>query len=285
MTRRKNGAQLQAILDQLYESYVGQYHHSPGDFFIKRQDPLAFAHRYSRFEDVEAAAFLAATFAYGRVQSLCSFVERLLALLQPSPYKFLSRGPDAVDTLIPRAPYYRLQKSDEILNLLRMLAMVYTAHGSLYALFLESYDTHNTISTNIGGFVRRLYTIHGSPIPFLLPLPDSGSPCKRLNLFFRWMVRNDGIDLGLWEKVSPSRLIIPLDTHIGKVSYQLGWIDTPSLSWKKAERITAILRKFNPEDPVRYDFSLCHESIERSALLQEIVQGRRDSKRARLYKE
>ena len=102
---------------------------------------------------------------------------------------------------------------------------------------------------------------------------------KRLNLFFRWMVRRDGIDLGLWEKVSPANLIIPLDTHIGKVAYQLRWISTPSLSWKKAEEITNILKKFDPDDPVRYDFSLCHESMSNADLVKSLTTKTRRTQR------
>jgi uncharacterized protein (TIGR02757 family) len=85
------------------------------------------------------------------------------------------------------------------------------------------------------------------------------------------------LDLGIWEKVSPAQLIIPLDTHIGRVAYKLGWISTPSLSWKKAEAVTEILRGFDPEDPVRFDFALCHESISRSPLLKKILTAKTPS--------
>lgn len=256
-------SKLALTLNQLYESYLSDFRRSPQEFFVHKKDPLCFPHRYSEFHDVEAAGFLATTFAYGNVKSLCGFVERLLKLLGPSPYEFLRKGDEAIASLTPHSPYYRLHKTDEILSLLSMLASVYRNHGSLYEVFLKSYDKNSTMEAAISGFVLRLYEIHGSPIPFLLPSPESGSPCKRLNLFFRWMVRNDGLDLGIWEKVSPSDLIIPLDTHIGRVAYGLRWIKTPSLSWKKAEAVTAILRKFNPLDPIRYDFALCHESMSR----------------------
>jgi uncharacterized protein (TIGR02757 family) len=267
ISRRK----LQPVLDQLYDSYLGDFRRSPEEFFKGRMDPLAFAHRYKRFHDIEAAAFLASTFAYGNVRSLCGFIDRLLHLLNPSPYDFLRQGPDALETLTPHAPYYRLHKADEILNLLSMLARVYEKQGSLYDVFLTSYDSNRTMTDSISAFVRRLYEIHGAPIPFLLPSPESGSPCKRLNLFFRWMVRRDGLDLGIWKNVSPADLIIPLDTHIGRVAFHLGWIKTPSLSWKKAEQVTNILRRYDPEDPIRYDFSLCHESMSRTVWLQALV--------------
>ena len=261
-------SKLGLTLNQLYSNYLGEFNKSPKDFFTKKKDPLSFAHRYSKFHDVEAAAFLAATFAYGNVKSLCGFVERLLGMLGPSPYEFFCEGDDAVAKLMPYAPYYRLQKTEEILSFLSMLSAVYRKHGSLYEVFQQSYDNNSTMQNAISAFVFRLYDINGGPIPFLLPAPDGGSPCKRLNLFLRWMVRNDGLDLGIWEKVSPASLIIPLDTHIGRVAYKLGWIKTPSLSWKKAEQVTSILRKFDPLDPIRYDFALCHESISKSPWLQ-----------------
>ncbi len=262
---------LQPVLDQLYESYLADFKRSPEEFFKGRMDPLAFAHRYSRFHDIEAAAFLSSTFAYGNVRSLCGFIEKLLNLLQPSPYDFLKQGPDALEALTPYAPYYRLHKTDEILSFLSLMARIYQNHGSLYEVFISSYDDHNTMADSISRFVARLYEIQGMPIPFLLPSPESGSPCKRLNLFFRWMVRNDGLDLGIWKDVSPADLIIPLDTHIGRVAFRLGWIQTPSLSWKKAEQVTRVLRGYHPQDPIRYDFSLCHESMAQSEWLQKVV--------------
>jgi uncharacterized protein (TIGR02757 family) len=271
---------LKPVLDQLYESYLADFRRSPEEFFKVRMDPLAFAHRYTRFHDIEAAAFLASTFAYGNVRSLCGFIEKLLNLLGPSPYDFLRQGPDALETLTPYAPYYRLHKTEEILSFLSMLARIYKTHGSLYDVFISSYDNNRTMTDSISGFVTRLYHIHGAPIPFLLPAPESGSPCKRLNLFFRWMVRRDGLDLGIWKDVSPADLIIPLDTHIGRIAFQLGWITTPSLSWKKAEQVTNILRRYDPKDPIRYDFSLCHESMSRTAWLQSL--GAPGSRRRRI---
>jgi uncharacterized protein (TIGR02757 family) len=262
---------LRAVLDDLYNNYLTEFRSSPGTFFHSRKDPISFPHRYTGFHDREISGFLAATFAYGNVTSLCGFVDRFLRLLGPSPHQFLLGGDDAIATLAQHAPYYRLQKTEEILSFLSLLSRIYRHHGSLYELFLKSYDKNSIMQSNISSFVHELYGIHGREFPFLLPLPESGSPCKRLNLFFRWMVRRDGLDLGIWEKVSPAHLIIPLDTHIGRVSYKLGWITTPSLSWKKAEKVTEILRRFDPQDPIRFDFSLCHESISRSPRLKKLL--------------
>src|SRR5262245_56860433 len=123
---------LGSVLDNLYNSCLDEFRQSPEDFFRQKKDPISFAHRYRKLPDREIAGFLAATFAYGNVTSLCRFVDRLLALMGPSPHAFLLEGDDAISTLTPHAPYYRLQKTDEILSLLSMLSDVYRNHGSLY---------------------------------------------------------------------------------------------------------------------------------------------------------
>ena len=255
--------ELKATLDSLYDRYLSDFRKDPARFFVRRRDPLLFPHRYSAFCDIEAAAFLAATFAYGNVSSLCAFIESLLGRLRPSPGEFLRRGPEAVRELASHKPYYRLHKQDEILALLRTLAAVYARHGSLYELFTLSYDTNSTMRINLSAFTARLREIGGAELKFLVPSPESGSTCKRLLLFLRWMVRRDGIDFGLWRVVPPAQLVMPVDTHIGRVARRLRWIRTPSLTWQKAEQITDVLRRFDPDDPVRYDFSLCHESMDR----------------------
>jgi uncharacterized protein (TIGR02757 family) len=261
---------LKQTLDKLYSDYKEDFLKSPQTFFERRKDPLMFPHRYKDFHDIEAAAFLASTFAYGNVTSLCNFVGGLLLRLGDLPASFLKQ-PDAVSELQQYKPYYRLHKEAEILQLLKMLSLVYSRHGSLYEIFRTSYYKNSTMQIAAAGFVEELREISGNQHTFLLPDPTSGSPCKRLNLFLRWMVRRDGIDLGLWKDISPAHLVMPLDTHIGRVSYKLGWISTPSLSWKKAEAITDVLRKFDPEDPTRYDFALCHESMEKSEFLMKLI--------------
>jgi len=261
---------LKQTLDKLYSDYRQEFLRSPQTFFERRKDPLQFPHRYKTFHDQEAAAFLATTFAYGNVTSLCNFVESLLSMLGDSPASFL-KDPQAIDQLKQYRPYYRLHKEREILKFLKMLSVVYSEHDSLYEIFKRSYYRDSIIQIASTGFVEELRRISGNQHTFLVPDPSSGSPCKRLNLFLRWMVRRDGMDLGLWKAVSPAHLVMPLDTHIGRVSYKLGWISTPSLSWKKAEAITDVLRKFDPEDPTRYDFALCHESMEKSEFLMKLI--------------
>jgi hypothetical protein len=101
-----------------------------------------------------------------------------------------------------------------------------------------------------------------SYFPFLFPSPASGSACKRLCMFLRWMVRPaDGIDLGLWKAIPPRKLIIPVDAHIQRISRFLGLTQRKQADWRMAQEITAALKKFDSDDPVKYDFSLCHIGI------------------------
>ena len=95
-------------------------------------------------------------------------------------------------------------------------------------------------------------------VRFFLPSPEDGSTCKRLNLFLRWMVRpDDGVDMGLWHGVSPSQLVIPLDTHVSRISISMGLTGRRTVDWKMAREVTARLRAIEPRDPVKYDFALC----------------------------
>ena len=93
---------------------------------------------------------------------------------------------------------------------------------------------------------------------FMFPVPEKGSACKRMNLFLRWMVRKDDLDFGLWREIHTSKLVIPVDTHVARISRSLRLTKRKNVSWKMAEEITEKLKKFDPEDPVKYDFAICH---------------------------
>jgi uncharacterized protein (TIGR02757 family) len=123
------------------------------------------------------------------------------------------------------------------------------------ALALESFS-HRAMSLDLRAAYGRVPRRPG--VAFFFPRPSAGSACKRLNLFLRWMVRKDALDLGVWRGVSPSRLIVPLDTHVIRVGRCLGLTRYTSPGWRMAEDITRSLRQLDPADPVRYDYSLCH---------------------------
>jgi len=141
--------------------------------------------------------------------------------------------------------------------------------GSIERFFLEEDDPSSpNVEPGLNRFVTRalqtdLEAVYGGQtrrrgVSYFFPRPKTGSACKRLNLFLRWMVRHDAVDLGVWSEMSPARLVVPLDTHVIRVGRCLGLTRYRSPGWRMAAEITDSLRRLNPDDPVRYDFSLCH---------------------------
>ena len=144
--------------------------------------------------------------------------------------------------------------------------------GSLKQLFYHYYKSdHADSRIALNGFVKYFLSIDTSPVygknlrpsglTQLLSVPEKGSACKRMNLFLRWMVRKNDIDMGIWDRISPAKLIIPLDTHISRISRCLGLTGRTASDWKTAKQITESLMKLDPEDPLKYDFALCHQGI------------------------
>ncbi len=153
-----------------------------------------------------------------------------------------------------------------------MLSRTLKKWGSLKNLFYHYYRSeHEDTGSALDNFADFFLSIDTSSIYGLnikprsltqfFASPKKDSACKRMNLFLRWMVRNKDIDLGVWNKIPPSKLIIPLDTHIAKISQCLGLTKRVSLDWKTAKEITESLKKLDPEDPLKYDFALCHQGI------------------------
>lgn len=151
--------------------------------------------------------------------------------------------------------------------LFESMKMAINEFGSLENFFLQSdgNDIKGALESFSSGLKQYGMKIHGSrrkSFEYLLPSPAAGSACKRLNMYLRWMVRNDdSIDLGIWKSVSPSKLIIPVDTHIASIARQLKLTSRNSADWLMAEEITDVLRQIDPADPVRFDFSLCRAGM------------------------
>ncbi len=163
---------------------------------------------------------------------------------------------------------HRFHKTRELVALLECIANTIAKHGSLGALFKKCYDeTDSDIGPSLGRFVWHVGRASARPgglkpaLHFLLPSPVDGSACKRMNLYLRWMVRRTSPDLGLWTFVDPSKLVMPVDTHIHRIATFLGLNDRKSADWKAARAITDELIVFDKSDPVRYDFALCRLGI------------------------
>lgn len=249
---------LRAHLDALRAEYGTEY---------RDRDPIRFAHRYAASADREIAAFLSALLAFGKVEVVLRNLEDVFRRLGPRPAETLRgiRKPSA--TRLAREFRHRWIGETELARLFVSTGRLLSAHGSIEAAFTAGDSPAvGTIRPALAAFAERGLRATGHPsdraMKFLFPSPERGGACKRLNLFLRWVVRPaDGIDLGLWRTVAPSRLVIPLDTHVAFHSRVLGLSRRRTADWRMAEEVTANLAEIDPADPIRYDFALCHLGI------------------------
>jgi uncharacterized protein (TIGR02757 family) len=253
----KDTENLHQILEKLYKKYNHKKFIPP--------DPLQFVYHYKTKADMEIAGFLAAVFAYGAVEQIEKFLAALLGKMGKSPAKFIKNF-SSKDKLLFKPLKYRFNTPDDIISLLLILGRVLNRLGSIEKLFMAGYDDKDkNIIPAAEKFVGALLKIHNAPISpglrFLLSDPANGGTCKRLFLFLRWMVRKDEVDAGLWKNIDKSKLIVPVDVHIGRLSKILGLHDKKTVNLKTAVEITEGFRKICPADPVRYDFALCRIGI------------------------
>lgn len=260
----KKVSALKSKLDSFYKNF---------DFKERlKHDPIEFPHRYSRPEDIEISAFIATSFAYGKVELFKPVIEKILQPGGKIPSSFILNFDLKRDKQYLDGIKYRFSTEDDVLCYLYMLSNAIKEWGSLKNLFISHYSSgHADVKEALTGFTDYFLSLDTSKIygknikplgvTHLFPSPDKGSACKRLNLFLRWMVRRKDIDFGIWDEIPPSKLIIPLDTHIGRISRCLGLTKRASSDWKAAKEITESLKRFDPKDPLKYDFALCHHGI------------------------
>ena len=233
------------------------------------QDPIEKVRVYADPADREIAGFIAAGLAFGRVASILASIDHVLGAIGPSPAAFVRGFDPGRDSPLLARFVHRWTRGQDIAALLFILRHMLESAGSLEGFFLEGDDpAAPDIRPGLESFCARaravdLRPIYGRSLPrpgahAFFPPPSAGSACKRLNLFLRWMVRRDGVDLGVWTHVSPARLIIPLDVHVIRVGRCLGLTQYTSPGWRMAASVTSALRRIDPADPVRYDFALCH---------------------------
>ncbi len=247
---------LKARLDALVETF---------DISTIEPDPLQLVLRHDDPLDQETAGLIAAAFAYGRAEIIVANIGAVLAKMTPSPYRYLASFDRAEATRRFAGFSHRFHKTPELVAFLECLANAIRDHGSLGALFERCYDPNDPdISQSLVRFTTQLRsTAHRQPstLRYLLTSPSDGSACKRMNLFLRWMVRRTPPDLGLWTFVDPAKLLMPVDTHVHRIATFLGLNDRKSADWKAARAMTDRLARFDPADPVRYDFALCRLGI------------------------
>lgn len=232
-------------------------------------DPVHKIRPFAAAADREIAGFCAAALAFGRVASVLNSIDALFRIMGPHPARFVRSFDPAASHPELHAMVHRWTRGVDLAALLWVLRQMLEQCGSIEAFFVEGDDAGAAdISAALDSFsqralsldIRRAYgRVPRRPgVCYFFPRPSAGSGCKRLNLFLRWMVRRDQIDLGVWTRVSPARLIVPLDTHVIRLGRCLRLTRYVSPGWKMAAEITAALRRLDPVDPVRFDFSLCH---------------------------
>jgi len=257
---RPDSNHFQNRLEDLYRTF---------DHADAASDPVHIVRRYAASDDREVVGFCAAALAFGRVASVLNSIESLLAIMGPRPAAFVRsfdapRQRTALDPLV-----HRWIRGRDLVALLLILQRMLREAGTIERFFISGDDpAAPDIGPALEAFSLRALQTDVAPaygrvpkrpgVCYFFPRPSAGSACKRLNLFLRWMVRRDAIDLGTWTLLSPSRLIIPLDTHVIRLGRCLRLTRFSTPNWKMAAEITSSLRAMNVEDPVRYDFSLCH---------------------------
>jgi len=246
--------------EKLYTKYNRKKYVNP--------DPLQFLYDYPKTSDREIVGLIASSLAYGRVQQILKSVSSVLSRLNNTPLDFISTASNQKIRSTFSGFKHRFSTSSEISSLLIKTKNILNTHGSLYACFKKYFKkSHKTILPALSDFTHELT---GGSYSSLIPCPEKGSACKRINLFLRWMVRKDRVDPGGWRSIPESALIIPLDTHMHRISLSFGMTRRAQANMKTAIEITEAFRTISPEDPVRYDFTLTRFGI-RNDMTEELL--------------
>jgi uncharacterized protein (TIGR02757 family) len=251
---------LKPALDRLYAEF---------NYPDSAADPIQIVRRFSHAEDREAVGFIAASLAFGRVASVLQSIERVLTIAGSSPARYVKTFDPAAAAPAFSTVVHRWTRGPDLVALLWVMRQMIDRSGSIEQFFSDGVDASaEDLGPAIDSFsqrarsldLRRAYgRVPRRPgVHYFFPRPSAGSACKRLNLFLRWMVRRDELDLGVWSRVPAAKLVVPLDTHVIRVGRCLGLTRYASPGWRMARDITSSLRQLDPADPVKYDFALCH---------------------------
>lgn len=242
-------------------------HYKAFDIKCLSPDPLEFLHMYKEKDDIEAAGIISSVFAYGNVPAIKKTLSEIFHRTS-NPGLFI-RNASRKDISTLGSLFYRFYSPDDIISFFFSLKQFYIKYGSLKDFYYTSYiEGDKNLRYPMTLFSEKMFELllknRGTETPgikFMFPSPASGSACKRMNLFLRWMIRKDELDFGLWNKIPPSKLLIPVDTHVAKICRKLKLTSLKNVSWRMAEEITDNLRKYSADDPVKYDFAICHIGI------------------------
>jgi uncharacterized protein (TIGR02757 family) len=244
------GSELKDFLDEKVEKY------NRPDFI--GSDPVSIPHQFSKKEDIEIAGFLAATIAWGQRVTIINNANKLMNLMDHSPYDFVMSAKEK-DLKSVEGFVHRTFNSTDVVFFIKSLHNIYKKHGGLQIAF--KIEKGENLLTSITNFRHLFFSIpHPSRTGKHVSNPAENSSAKRLCMYLRWMVRKDkkGVDFGIWDKgnLNPSILMCPLDVHSGNVARKLGLLQRTQNDWKAVEELTVNLRKLDAKDPVKYDFAL-----------------------------
>ncbi len=243
--------EVKALLDEKYFQFNNTS-------FIET-DPISIPHQFSKKEDIEIASLFVATIAWGQRTSIINNGNKLMRLMNDEPHDFILNF-SKKDAARFEGFVHRTFNATDCVFFLNSLKNIYINHGGLEAAFSTDFSIRETDVKNAITNFRTLFlnTTHLSRSEKHISNPSAKSSAKRLCMFLRWMVRKDkhGVDFGLWKSIKPSQLCLPLDLHTGNVSRKLGLLNRTQNDWQAVEEITSVLRNFDKNDPIKYDFSL-----------------------------
>lgn len=243
--------------NQLQEFLEGKYLQYNSRSFID-SDPIFVPHLFESKEDIEIAGFLTATIAWGQRVTIINNARRLMEMMPGGPYHFLQYAEE--EDFKPFLHFvHRTFNGFDCVFFLNAVKRIYRDHGGLETVLTKGFQNHGSVFSALKYF-RKLFLGEensGHPAKHVSDV-SSNAAAKRLNMYLRWMIRNDraGVDFGIWKGIPASHLMIPLDVHSGNTARKLGLLDRKQNDWKAVEALTAVLREFDPNDPVKYDYAL-----------------------------
>ncbi len=221
-------------------------------------DPIQIPHNFSKPENIEISAFLTATIAWGRRDLIIRSAYKMMQLLDNNPYNFILSATEN-DFEHCKQFVYRTFNGDDFVFFLKSLKNIYENHGGLRQIFYSAYRQNHSIREALSYFRKIFFSIpHKQRTEKQVANVDKNSAAKRLNLFLMWLVRRDniGVHFGLWDEINPADLLLPLDVHTANMSRALGLLTRKQNDWKAVVEVTENLKKFAPQDPVKYDFAI-----------------------------
>ena len=246
-------------LKQQLDNYVEQYETKD---FVK-DDPVQFIHRFISVDDIEIAGFIASCFAYGKREVFIAKLNHIFDIMNNAPFDYIKSG----DFSNIKDCDYRFSQNVDLVQILKILNGLYSDKESLRTLFENGYNKTQNIWEMLQYVADYFYSRITLPVTkgfyHLIPNPEKKSALKRLNMMLRWFVRNGSVDIGIWNFIPKSKLLIPLDTHVAQISRKLGLLQRNDNGYLSVVQLTEALKQFDSKDPIKYDFALFGYGVNR----------------------